>query len=610
MHNRTISRRTSRTIWRLGLGALLVLASTFVACTGARQRATEPPRAITGRNTGPALDAAFVLPATTLPSAPWLEAPLAPPKSCEVDMLLNVTENTAFDRPPYVDDSLSERHVVAANVDMAIVQTRRMTLAVSRTQGVLGSLSLPEDTRWIGLSALGNIFAATTDGTLYRSDPSPPLVFQRQANVPGATRWDSGGRVVAALANGRVMRSLDEGATFQEIPVDRDADIDELAVRFDGVMVVQGSRRSTGASDAWLARDGGAFQRSTFPVSSLYRSGGIIAGSDSRCPELAADGRTWIYGRWLTTWPDGPSDWPTRAFETSSRLTMLDNPPSFIELPRRPGPQDKVARANSARANRCEGSHKTRAPRIKLSADSTVPLHGAGAAAISGRLDRDAAPTNTDLVWLSDGRVDHETVARASHMAVLSRQPANLRIIVPPCSHGRLFSTGGIGLVICRSPSATAGTFVTTIDREGQAFAEGVLPFSDLDALTLASAPDGTLLFRSRWGDVDRQAFVRSPVALGSVNAWRSVALGNAVEVRVVEGAGLLLIETGHVPIPSTFTLTLDRPGERRELLRSIVVDGSLLDLYVNHGNLVARTKPLESHSERCQTVTESGRLE
>jgi hypothetical protein len=607
MHNRTISRRTSKTIWRLGFGALLVIASTLVACTGVRQRATEPPRAIKGRNPGPALDAAFVLPATTLPSAPWLEAPLAPPRPCEVDMLQDVSENTAFDRPPYVDDTLSERRVVAANVDTAIVQTRRMTLAVSRTRGALGSLSLPNDTRWIGLSGNGSIYAATTDGTLYRSEPSPPFVFQRQASVPDATRWDSGGRVVAALANGRVMRSLDEGTTFAEVLIDPSAVLTELAVRFDGITVVQGSHRSTGVPDAWIARDGGAFQRSTFPVSSLYRLGGIIGSSDPCSPEMAADGRTWIYGHGRSLWPDGLSDWPTRAFETSSRLTMLDNPPSFIELPRRAGPDALVAQFN-----RCDprGSHRTLAPRIKMDSHPAVPLHGAGAAAISGRLDREAAPCNTDLLWLSDGLADHEAVARASHMAVLSRHPATLRIIVPPCSHGRLFSTGGIGLVVCRSPSDIVDALVMTIDREGQAFAEGSLPFSDLDALTLASTPDGTLLLRSRWGDVDRQAFVRSPVALGSANAWRSVALGNAVEVRVAEGAGLLLIETGYVPIPSTFTLTLDRPGERRELLRSIVVDGSLLDLYVNHDNLVARTKPFETHSERCQTVTAAGRLE
>jgi len=609
MHNGTISSRTSETMWRSGLGAFLVVASTFVACTGARQRATEPPRAVKDRNAGPALDAAFVLPATTLPSAPWLEAPLAPPRSCEVDALQDALRNAAFELPPYVDDTLSERRVVAANVDSAIVQTRRMTLAISRTQGALGSLSLPNDTRWIGLSGNGSIYAATTDGTLYRSEPSPPFVFQRQASVPDATRWDSGGHVVAALANGRVMRSLDEGATFAEVLVDPSAVLAEVAVRFDGITVVQGSHRSTGIADAWIARDGGALQRSTFPISSLYREGGIIGSRDPCSPELAADGMTWIYRKGPSPWRDGLSDWPTRAFETNSCLTALDNPPSFIELPRRPGPEALVAQFN-----RCNphgyGWHRTRAPRIKLSADSTVHLHGAGAAAISGRLDRDAAPTNTDLVWLSDGLVDHETVARASHMAVLSRHPANLRIIVSPCSHGRLFSTGGIGVVICRSPSDAVDASVTTIDREGRAFAEGSLPFSDLNALTLASAPDGTLLFRSRWGDVDRQAFVRSPVTLGSVNAWRSVALGNAVEVRVAEGAGLLLIETGHVPIPSTFTLTLDRPGERRELLRSIAVDGSLLDLYLNHRNLVARTKPFETHSERCQTVTASGRLE
>jgi len=94
-------------MWRSGLGAFLVVASTLVACSGARQRATEPPRAIKDRNTDPALDAAFALPATTLPSAPWLEAPLAAPRSCEVDMLQTFGENTAFDRPPYVDDTLS-----------------------------------------------------------------------------------------------------------------------------------------------------------------------------------------------------------------------------------------------------------------------------------------------------------------------------------------------------------------------------------------------------------------------------------------------------------------------------------------------------------------------
>ncbi len=609
MHKRTISSRMSEAKRQSGLGALFVVASTFFACTGARQRATEPPRAIKDRNTGPALDAAFVLPATTLPSAPWLEAPLAPPRSCEVDMLQNFGENTAFDRPPYVDDTLSERRVVAANVDMAIVQTRRMTLAVSRTQGVLGSLSLPNDTRWIGLSGNGRIYAATTDGTLYHSEPSPPFVFQRQASVPDATRWDSGGRVVAALAQGRLMRSLDEGTTFAEVLVDPNAVLTELAVRFDDITVVQGSHRSTGAPDAWIARDGGAFQRSTFPISSLYREDGIIGSRDPCSPELAADGMTWIYRNGPSRWRDGLSDWPTRAFETSSRLNVLDNPPSFIELPRSAGSEALVAQFN-----RCDphgyGWHRTRAPAVKLSAPPASRVHGAGSAAISGRLDRDAAPTNTDLVWLSDGLADHETVARVSHMAVLSRHPANLRVIVPPCSHGRLFSTGGIGIVICRSPSDAVNAFVTTIDREGQAFAEGSLPLSDLDALTLASARDGTLLLRSRWGDVDRQAFVRSPVALGCVNAWRSVALENAVEVRVAEGAGLLLIETGHVPIPSTFTLTLDRPGERLALLRSIAVDGLLLDLYVNHGNLVARTKPFETHSERCQTVTASGRLE
>jgi hypothetical protein len=103
---------------------------------------------------------------------------------------------------------------------------------------------------------------------------------------------------------------------------------------------------------------------------------------------------------------------------------------------------------------------------------------------------------------------------------------------------------------------------------------------------------------------------VRSPVALGSANAWRSIALGHAVEVRVAEGAGLLLIETGHFAVPATSTLTLDRPGERRELARNIAVEGSLLDLYVNRDSLVARTMPFETHRERCQTLTASGRLE
>jgi len=590
---------------RLGLRAYLVVVLPFVACAGAPQLASNSPSAVSAGSANTTVPRAFSLPAPALAAAPWLDAPLAPVRPCELDDFQNSFNDSAFDRPPYVDDTLWERSVVSANVDTAIVRTRRLVLAVSRTRGVLGSLSLPNKTTWVGLSGHNRIFAATADGTLYRADATSPFMFEQQVNIPGATRWDSGGSEVAVLANGALMRSVDEGASFVQVAVP-DADVRELAIRFDGVVVVQGNHRATGLSDAWLASDGGAFQRSTFALSSLFRWGGIIGSSDECGTELAADGRTWIHNPSALHWRNGLSDWPTQALETSSRLNVLDNPPSLIERPRQPGQDAPVLRANRGRT--CTGHHATHAPAVKLASPATPGPHGAGASAISGRLDRDPPPYNTSLVWLSDGLVEHGTISRVSQLALLSRHPASLGAVQAPCAPARVFSTGGIGLVVCATNTVEASIF--TIDREGHAFAEGALRVRSLDDLSLASAQDGTLLLRSQWGAAERGAFVRSPLALGSAGAWRSIPLEDAVEVRVADGGALLLITTGHVPLPATFSLTLARPGERRELFHGIPVDGSLLDLHVNRDKLVARTKPFGSHTARCQTLTASGLLE
>ncbi len=134
-------------------------------------------------------------------------------------------------------------------------------------------------------------------------------------------------------------------------------------------------------------------------------------------------------------------------------------------------------------------------------------------------------------------------------------------------------------MLLCAAGSSTTALYLA--DGTGSWQAEGTLPVAARAVSSLVAAPDGTLLLRASWGDVEaRKAFVRSPRPLGEARAWRPIDLAGTFELRVdVGGAVLLFGTTSTTPVPSWFTITYEAPGEpRRALSGRIPVEEALLD--------------------------------
>lgn len=237
----------------------------------------------------------------------------------------------------------------------------------------------------------------------------------------------------------------------------------------------------------------------------------------------------------------------------------------------------------------CGGSHRTRAPRVKMGETFGSGEACAGAAFVMGAIHpaRDSARYHFGL--LSDASCPQsdaswecapgKPLTRRPHAGVIDRDENRLRIAALPrdCDPVRMLSAGGVGMLLCKSSD---GVRVEMLDRSGTWYREADLAGVDARRTTLEMARDGTVLLRSRWVDFDkRAAWVRRPVALGRADAWRRIDMSDLLELRAVPDGGVLGIKlAGGAIIPETFSVVLVSPGGRRTLARRVTIDGSLDD--------------------------------
>ena len=159
-----------------------------------------------------------------------------------------------------------------------------------------------------------------------------------------------------------------------------------------------------------------------------------------------------------------------------------------------------------------------------------------------------------------------------------------VRFLAPPtgCIPARASAIGGLPLLVCAGE--TAALWAAT--PEGGWRSEGTLPVPARELGAVALASDGTVLVRASWSDAARRrAFVRAPRAAGDGSAWRELALGDALEVRVAPRGGALFLRA--LDGGRALAIELDAVSGRSVITPRVALTAHVVDVSVERTKLV-----------------------
>ncbi len=344
-----------------------------------------------------------------------------------------------------------------------------------------------------------------------RSTPAASNAW-RARRVSRTSTFDGFHAVAAAAGELVVIDTRDNHVRLVQRP--GVTSFDAVRVRSDGVIVAEGNKDGKKALLVGSSRGG---WRSYPDWGPPVRTREFVGGP---CATLAGDGITWF---------GSASD--ARAVDILERFDLDEDVVAHTPGPAWGRLSDLPADGHVKPPKVCGGSHRTRAPRIKMGHTDTW-ASCAGAARVMGTIHpaRDAARYHFGL--LGDGSCRQpddwacppgKPLTRRPHAAVLDRDANRLRIAALPrdCEPVRMLSAGGVGMLLCASAD---GARIEMLDGSGGWQREAALDGVDPHATTLEMARDGTMLVRSNWLDfAKRVAWVRRPVALGRADAWRRI---------------------------------------------------------------------------------------
>jgi hypothetical protein len=511
---------------------------------------------------------------------------------------------------------LSEDRGERAGRDGALIDTAAGWFWADRAVDgrVHGPLKLPSGARWAGVIDHGGhdaIIGAMSDGRVLVATSIADAKrgrFSERGKLPGfgASRWDAAAQFVVAARDDEVFVSSDGGERFIRSRPRRDAVVTNLLVRYDGVIVAQ-----TSGSTTWISKAGAHWARSAYQPKGVERIGARIRDTGGCGISLSIDGRTWLdpttptgdetrdlaaklsrldpdlaAAMWEApvTWASAiylsSSPWPSRVPD----LHRVDTPPP-VDHP----PPKRRASGNAKSCTRAGGS--------VLGTLGGGGLRGVGSSCNLARclptaLGDKPHPTVLSYYALGDSYCTgadrctrNATLLRSPTLSVLDARSNVVRLVTPPkgCALESVLSASGIGIALCRVDSRTRRVF--TIDRSGKLYHEVDTNLGGADP-SVRMAIDGTLLITT--GD---RSWVRAPLPLGSVGAWRSVSMTGAHAYLPLPGGVALVVRSDRVD-GSDLVLYLDRPAAAAEHLVTAGVHEHLLELDVVDQRVILTTHP------------------
>lgn len=436
-----------------------------------------------------------------------------------------------------------------------------------------------------------DVFVAGGDGALHRARASGAeglADFERSGAAPAAARWAAGGRRVVAAGAGRLFVSNDGGASFVARALPTGEPIDALFVREDEAIVTQTHDQARGARATRSSIDGGVSWHVGPALPPLRRDGGFIYGVDESCAGapaiwavLASDGRTWVKPPPLDAAEAG-----RRRARLERTFEMTPELVAHAELAVANAREPKPPAASLARYAGfpiCGGRPGGRTPKVARLISPGIDVEGqecAGTSCIYGERAATPPPTATRAYLFHDGLCDPRDalpgedelcrdgarLVRAPHAAFLhdtSRLEASAPRSVPlPEDCWPRFVTFASGLVVlaCRPRDASATTTLYAADGAGEWHLEASLASADLLAASdFEMARDGTAMLASYPRLGPARAWVRAPLPIGALDAWREVSREDAIDY-VLDLAGEVLVASAEAP--QTLTLVLDAPGK------------------------------------------------
>lgn len=557
--------------------------------------------------------APLTLPVAALPPATWVEPPLGKQERARArqDPFLHQTEMALGERVA----------IIAAKGGGADPTSGAFAFAVDEKHGVVGPLKLPARFTWVGVAGpqIDALYAATPDGALHRAagvrDALKPDGFVPRGSVPGATAWDAAGGLIAAAAGERVSVSADEGRSFISTVVAPGKTVRAVLVRPDGVLaaVVEARTRSPAAPDTFLSVDHGqTWKRSAFQPRSIKRMGSLIWNGDASCPAvLSRDGQAWtrsaapidaLYAR--------PTLGTALRLSSSFRATAAGSFRSAIAPPA-PEPPPR-GRAAVGREPPCKADNEGVIGGIAGGLLGAPGVHCEGAFCLLEGTTPLPQPTRTRIATFGDGICAPASVRPpGSTCAAQLTRPPTFAVVDPigstvtPVAAPEgcpmpvaLHNAAGIGVLICLGGSGGVDLFVR--GAQGPWHAEGSQAIPAEALKRIAAAPDGTLLLlgptpppasdSKRW---PLQALVRSPLPLGTPQAWRGVTAPDGVAALPAPGGAALLASSPVASAGRRLNLRLDLPGQPALLLaRDVEVHQQLTQMDVQDGQVRFRVRP------------------
>jgi hypothetical protein len=501
---------------------------------------------------------------------------------------------------------LARPHVVAAGRAFALLRAQGGWFAADQVGNIQGPLPVPPETVWMGMDGDDVMYAATREGALFRAATLASLTaadpWKPRATLAHPTSWDATAGLVIAATQAGVHLSTNGGASFQLAKVPSGFSPHAALARPDGVIVVTSEG---GASPPIVSTDRGRTWRpATIAATQIKRAGSRIEAT-APCPAvLAKDGKTWLAAEPL------PAELAAKGWEHAVEVSTV-----AMALPETPRQSVLAPAAPDAKGGAPAPSTCERSQAGSLRAGSAVaegpPCQFAECLRGATEAPPDPTPTELDFVGVAtcpasaDGKcADDAPHVREPSLAFADPDKRTMRIVKLPegCRAARTLSAGGLSLLACADGASTK---LFAGDPSTPFALETTLPVPPSQLGSLALAVDGTLLLRASWDTADkRAAFVRSPVSVGASNAWRSIAMGDALELRVAPGGSVLVLTAAP---DDALSIALDASDGRKVLFPNVRLEGHLVDASLESGRLVLWTLP-QIHRGRVLPGTPAAR--
>ena len=471
----------------------------------------------------------------------------------------------------YAAPSLGPASLITFGERVSLHRTPQGIIAVHAERGVIGPVSLPAQSTWVGIDGADRIWVGKhDDGTLLMASDAEkarsPEGFTLIKTIPGARAWDVQGERVVVATEQVIHVGTREGKQWKERTV-KDLDrILQVYAGTDGVLVAQGeSEMSRGREidlpDTRISRDGGiSWELSSYQPGKLKRHGSWIWSGDPTCvATLASDGVSWSADPDLTHLP-GYHDPREKMLSLTSELHVVADP-SRIATSETPAPPQATQPLHRGVQANCQDPILTNLATPPAEEEETDAGRGPklepcqGAACL--RQSRPAAtPTTHQLYMLADGTCQwrDEATRRSDpgctpemgskllsspHLVLWERVQDTFTMHAPPagCIPEKSFSSSGLHMILCRSREDAAALWTMRAEPDARWQEEAILPTTASRISNVSSTSDGTLILH---GACDAQrcetSYLRAPGEVGEQDLWRALEVDGALMTLPVPG--------------------------------------------------------------------------